>query len=445
MPDAPSIFWFRRDLRLADNPALLAAVDDGVDRQVLPLFIVDPKLFSGAGTHRLAYLAQSLRALDETLGGNLHVIAGEPRTVLSQIINAHGATEVHITEDFAPFGLARDADVEASGVKLIRAGSPYAISPGRVRKSDGTNYRVFTPFFNAWIQHSWRGPVGVARANWIKPTKAGRDFPKLIDDLLTQNSAGEYAASQRFEKFLDRAIDTYHDDRDRPDLSGTSRLSANLRWGEIHPRTLLAPLKSSQGHSIFRKEIAWREFYADVLHHYPLTSREYYKPKFATMRYDEPGPKFDAWRNGLTGYPLVDAGMRQLIVEGWMHNRVRMVVASFLIKDLHVEWQYGARHFMKYLIDGDMASNSHGWQWVAGCGTDASPYYRIFNPVEQGKRFDPAGDYVRKYIPELRQIKGSAVHEPWLLADDARSGYPTPIVDHAEERRESLARLAEIK
>ena len=163
------------------------------------------------------------------------------------------------------------------------------------------------------------------------------------------------------------------------------------------------------------------------------------------MRYDEPGPKFDAWRSGVTGYPLVDAGMRQLIAEGWMHNRVRMVVASFLIKDLHIEWQFGARHFMKYLIDGDMASNSHGWQWVAGCGTDASPYYRIFNPVEQGKRFDPAGDYVRKYIPELRHIKGGAVHEPWLLAHDATSGYPTPIVDHSVERRESLGRLAEIK
>lgn len=445
MTDAPSIFWFRRDLRLTDNPALLAAIDDGVSSQVLPLFIVDPNLVSGAGLPRLGYLAQSLRALDESLGGNLHVIAGEPRKVLSQIVKAYDTTEVHVTGDFAPFGSARDADVEASGLKLIRTGSPYAISPGRVRKNDGTNYRVFTPFYNAWFQHSWRGPVGVAEANWIKPTKSERHFPKFIDDRLTPNVAGELAASQRFQRFLDGSIDRYHEHRDRPDLPGTSRLSANLRWGEIHPRTVLAPLNSSQGHTVFRKEIAWREFYADVLHHYPLTSREYYKPQFATMRYDEPGPKFDAWRSGATGYPLVDAGMRQLIAEGWMHNRVRMVVASFLIKDLHIEWQFGARHFMKYLIDGDMASNSHGWQWVAGCGTDASPYYRIFNPVEQGKRFDPDGDYVRKYISELRHIKGGAVHEPWLLAHDATSGYPTPIVDHSVERRESLGRLAEIK
>jgi deoxyribodipyrimidine photo-lyase len=445
MPAMPSIFWFRRDLRLADNPALLAAIDDGAERQVLPLFIVDPKLEKGGDSARFAYLARSLRALDASLDGNLHVIAGDPLEVLSHLTLAHGVTEVHVSEDFAPFGIARDARIEAGGVKLIRTGSPYAVSPGRIRKSDGTSYRVYTPFYSAWLKHGWRLPIGVADAKWIPPSNSARDFPELNGEFPPGNAAGEDAAKVRFEEFLDDGIEKYHSHRDRPDLPGTSRLSTSLRWGEIHPRTLLATLNSSEGHTVFRKEIAWREFYADVLYRFPKTGNGYYKPDFAKMRYDQPDEKFDAWRNGVTGFPLVDAGMRQLIAEGWMHNRVRMIVASFLIKDLHIEWQHGARHFMKWLTDGDLASNSHGWQWVAGCGTDASPYYRIFNPIEQGKRFDPVGDYVRKYIPELRRIKDGSLHEPWLLPEELTLGYPKPIIDHADQRREALLRLAELK
>ena len=240
-------------------------------------------------------------------------------------------------------------------------------------------------------------------------------------------------------------MDEYDQARNIPGIPGTSRLSPHLRWGEIHPRTILADLGDSSAHAVFRKEIAWREFYADVLHHYPQTSRDYYAPQFAQMRYDEPGEKFERWCEGKTGYPIVDAAMRQLTSEGWMHNRCRMIVASFLVKDLHIEWQHGAKFFMKYLIDNDVASNSHGWQWTAGCGTDASPYYRVFNPVDQGKRFDGEGAYIRKYVPELRHLPADSIHEPWNFFDGHSFGYSERIVDHAQERLESLARLDEIK
>ena len=259
--------------------------------------------------------------------------------------------------------------------------------------------------------------------------------------------SGEEAALERWESFRADGLASYADLRDRADLAGTSSLSAHLKWGEIHPRTLLADLDGSRGRAVFRKEIAWREFYADVLHHAPGSARTWLDPRFARMEHDS-GPladeRFAALAEGRTGYPFVDAGMRQLLSEGWVHNRVRMVVASFLVKDLHLPWQRGARWFMAHLRDGDLASNQQGWQWVAGSGTDAAPYFRVFNPVTQGLRFDPDGDYVRRYVPELRGLPGKDAHEPWdapLLAPD----YPARIVDHAEERDESLRRYAALK
>ena len=260
--------------------------------------------------------------------------------------------------------------------------------------------------------------------------------------------AGEAFALRTFERFKKRALDEYDEQRNRADISGTSHLSHALAHGEIHPRTLLVQLGDSAAHTVFRKEIAWREFYADVLWHNPHSLTEYYDPKFAKMRYDSgdlAAARLEAWQQGKTGYPMVDAGMRQLLQTGWMHNRVRMIVASFLVKDLHLEWQQGAEWFERHLSDFDPASNTHGWQWTAGCGTDASPYFRIFNPISQGLKFDPNGDYVRRFVPELAHIQGAAVHEPWLLIDGLAKGYPAPIVDHSVEREESLARLAELK
>jgi len=441
-----SIFWFRRDLRLADNPALLAAIDAG--DELVPVFILDPSLIGKSGSKRLAYLGQSLRALDESLGNKLHVMVGDQVEVLKDLMKRYDASEVHISEEFEPYGLARDARVEASGIKLIRTGSPYAVSPGRVRKpSDNTPYKVYTPFYRAWLVHGWRGPVAAPKnIKAVTPQVGDRNFPDWpLPEGVSLTPAGERAAHARWKKFKDGALANYDEERNNAGVDGTSKLSAHLKWGEIHPRTLLAELNQTKAHDIFRKEIAWREFYADVLHNNPHTESDYYAPRFKEMRYEEPGKAFTAWCEGKTGYPFVDAAMRQLVQEGWMHNRTRMVVASFLVKDLHLEWQLGADFFMEHLVDFDVASNAHGWQWTAGCGTDASPYYRVFNPIEQGKRFDVEGKYIRKYVPELAHLSDSEIHEPWNYLDGYLHNYPERIVDHAVERLESLARLQEIK
>jgi deoxyribodipyrimidine photo-lyase len=267
-----------------------------------------------------------------------------------------------------------------------------------------------------------------------------------VPDGMSLPQAGEEAARRRWQEFLDR-VGEYDDARDRPDLDATSHMSVHLKWGEVHPRTLLADLGRlrSTGAAAYRSELAWREFYADVLHHRPASAREYLRPEFARMEYDDPGDSLRAWQEGRTGYPVVDAGMRQLRATGWMHNRVRMIVASFLVKDLHLEWQHGARHFMQWLVDGDLASNQHGWQWVAGSGTDAAPYFRVFNPTTQGKKFDPDGDYVRRWVAELQQVDTAYIHDPSAQPGGAPDGYPPPLIDHAEERREALARLERMK
>jgi len=441
-----AIFWFRRDLRLSDNPALLAAIE--ASDEIVPVFILDPSLINQSGSKRLAYLGQSLRSLDESLGNRLHVMVGDQVEVLKELMKRYDANEVHISQEFEPYGATRDARVEAAGIKLVRTGSPYAVAPGRVRKpSDGTPYKVYTPFYKGWCLHGWRAPVAAPKKIAApKPQDGDRNFPDWpLPEGVTITAAGEAAAHARWKKFQAGALDNYDEARNLAGIDGTSKLSAHLKWGEIHPRTLLAELGQSKAHDVFRKEIAWREFYADVLFHNPHTEKDYYAPQFKAMRYEKPGKNFKAWCEGKTGYPFVDAAMRQLVTEGWMHNRTRMVVASFLVKDLHLEWQLGADFFMEHLVDFDVASNAHGWQWTAGCGTDASPYYRVFNPIEQGKRFDADGDYIRKYVPELAHLSAAEIHEPWLFLDGYSHGYPERVVDHAVERLESLARLQEIK
>jgi deoxyribodipyrimidine photo-lyase len=456
----PSVLWFRRDLRRHDNPALLAALDaarsDG-DGEVVPLFVLDDALWKPSGDARRAWMVRSLRALDRSLDGALVVRHGDPAAVVPEVAKALGASTVHIAADYGPYGVRRDDAVAQAladdGRELVATGSPYAVAPGRVRKGDGTPYRVYTPFYRAWAAHGWRRPAADPDA-W--PEWAGRSRGPLHSqgipaepDLgaMVLPEAGEEAALERWDAFRADGLASYGDLRDRADLSATSGLSVHLKWGEVHPRTLLAGLGDEAGHEVFRKELAWREFYADVLHQAPDSARTWLDPRFARMEHDHgrtADQRFEAWTRGETGFPFVDAGMRQLLAEGWVHNRVRMVVASFLVKDLHLEWQRGARWFMANLRDGDLASNQHGWQWVAGSGTDAAPYFRIFNPVAQGQRFDPDGDYVRRYVPELRGIDGGAVHEPWkapLLAPD----YPERIVDHGAEREESLRRYADLK
>ena len=441
-----TIMWFRRDLRINDHPALLAAIESG--EQVIPLFILDKAQIAEAGSKLLAYMSQSLRKLDESLGNRLHIIEGDQVEVLSALIKKYEVAEVHISAEYERYGAARDARVEAAGITLIRTGSPYAVTPGRVVKpSDGTPYRVYTPFYRAWRTHGWRAPAITPKSlNLVEPTSEYRNFPDFpLPKGVEVIEAGEQAALSRFKIFTKSGLNSYDENRNFAGIDGTSKMSSYLKFGEIHPRTLLKGLGEDKAHDTFRKEIAWREFYADVLFNNPMTDREYYAPRFADMRYDKPGAQFSAWCEGTTGYPFVDAAMRQLVHEGWMHNRTRMVVASFLVKDLHLEWQLGERFFAQHLVDFDVASNAHGWQWTAGSGTDASPYYRVFNPIEQGKRFDSNGDYIRKYVPELAHLSAAEIHEPWLYLNGYSKGYPERIVDHALERLESLARLKEIK
>jgi deoxyribodipyrimidine photo-lyase len=294
-------------------------------------------------------------------------------------------------------------------VPLVATGSPYGVTPGRLRKADGTPYRVFTPFHRAWREQGLRAPAGdgsgVAWDDGGLPTEQLPEPPQ-VDGLPEPTEA---AALQRWEEFRGEGLREY--DERRSTATGTSRLSPYLRWGLLHPRTLHAQLDGSEGSRVFASELVWRDFYADVLWHQPQSAHQDLVP--LGIEHDEPGPLLDAWREGRTGYPYVDAGMRQLLAEGWLPNRVRMVVASFLTKDLHVPWWHGARHFMQHLVDGDLASNSHGWQWVAGTGTDAAPYHRVFNPVLQGKQHDPDGSYVRRWVPELAEVAGAAIHEPW--------------------------------
>jgi deoxyribodipyrimidine photo-lyase len=445
-----SVLWFRRDLRLGDNPALLAARDAAGDG-VLPLFVLDDALRRPSGAPRLAFLYRSLRALDAALDGRLVVLRGRPENVVPRVAREIDASSVHVAADFGPYGRERDERVAAAlsdGVPLVRTGSPYAVAPGRVRKDDGTPFRVYTPFYRAWRRHGWRGPADSAdaRVRWLTGVDStGVPADPGLPGGLELPEAGEAAALHRWTGFRDSALTAYADHRDRPDLAGTSRLSVYLKYGVVHPRTLLADLPGGAGAETFRKELAWREFYADVLWQEPRSARECLNTAFAALRLDSDQDRFAAWAEGRTGYPIVDAGMRQLRTEAWLHNRVRMIVASFLVKDLHLDWTLGAREFLHRLVDGDLASNNHGWQWVAGCGTDASPYHRVFNPVTQGLKFDPSGDYVRRYVPELRSVAGPAVHEPWDLPDGLPAGYPDRIVDHAAARAEALARYDKVR
>ncbi|WP_262848439.1 cryptochrome/photolyase family protein [Mumia quercus] len=445
-----SVMWFRRDLRLRDNPALREAVAAG-PRGVVPLFVLDPRLWEIAGPARRAYLAGSLRDLSGRLGeAGLHVVEGDPAVEVARVARRAGASSVHVAAEHTPYARRRDAAVADAlaehGATLVRTGSPYAVAPGRVAKGDGGRYRVFTPYYAAWREHGWRAPApGVREVPWLPPGGPSRRIPEVVaPDGLALPQPGEAAALRRWRAFAEHDLEEYATARDVPGEDRTSRMSVHLRWGEIHPRTLLAELRDGAGAEAYRRELAFREFYADVLDQRPDSAWDYLVPGFAAMAYDQPGGDLQAWKEGRTGFPFVDAGMRQLLAQGWMHNRVRMVVASFLVKDLHLEWQHGARHFATHLVDFDLASNQHGWQWVAGCGTDAAPYFRVFNPVTQGKTFDPEGTYVRRWVPELAEVPTRWVHEPWHMEEPPVT-YPAPLVDHAEERAEALRRYAAIR
>lgn len=440
-------FWFRRDLRTQDHEALNHAASYA--QEISPVFVFAEN-FQHLSPIRQHSLIESVRSLSDSLPKGLSIRSGNVATQLASFASERNLNGIVATRAFDTHGMMEQAAVAEAlfsiGVGLELIGSYYAIEPGTVRKDDGTPLRVYTPFYKRWLNHHFPRPflLDLTSVDW---SESDGDYPSASATAPFKIVASESFALETFSKFKKRALNNYSEGRNRTDLSGTSHLSHALAHGEIHPRTLLAQLGNSSGEEVFRKELVWREFYADVMFHNPHTYEDYFEPRFAKMRYQNPqdNPLLEAWYQGKTGYPMVDAAMRQLLTTGWMHNRARMIVASFLVKDLHIEWQVGAKWFERWLTDFDPASNSHGWQWTAGCGTDASPYYRVFNPILQGYKFDPNGDYVRKYIPELRHIPGPEVHEPWKLIDGLRDGYPAPILDHHAERDESLARLEEIK
>ena len=319
------------------------------------------------------------------------------------------------------------------------------MGPGRIVNQSGSPYQVFTPFSRAWHQHGWPPPgQRPSRIPWHRDEVRSEALPPAP----TGTEAGEKAALARWSAFLESGLAAYGKERDRPDLDTTSRLSAALKYGEIHPRTMLADIAAHpQGRTpaaaTFVSELAWREFYADVLWHHPDSAWHDLRPELARLPYDagaETDRLVEAWREGRTGYPVVDAGMRQLLEEGWMHNRVRMITASFLTKDLHVWWPIGARHFLDHLIDGDIASNNHGWQWVAGTGTDAAPYFRVFNPVTQGKKFDPTATTCDGGCRSCGISTGRRCTSRGS-ANGYDNDYPRPVVDHDAERKEALAPL----
>ena len=460
---ACAILWFRRDLRLDDLPALWAASEAGSDG-VVALFVADPHLVEPAGPNRRRFLIGALAALNAELGGALVVRRGDPVQVVPAVVGEVGATVVVATADHGPHGAKRDAAVARAlsdvGARLMTVDSNYAVAPGRVLSRVGKPFRVFTAYKRAWEATGWQGPSPLPNVRYRQLSSDRSALHCLETDLAAPGSrglpdwweglplgpaaalpdAGPAEAQNRLERFVAGPLADYDSARNFPAVGATSGLSPYLRFGCLHPRSALALLGCDVGSERMRTELAWREFYADVLWHRPDSARAPLLGFGAMLRWDtdeQARERFAAWATGTTGYPLVDAGMRQLLAEGWMHNRVRMVTASFLVKDLHIDWRLGARWFMWHLVDADLASNQHGWQWVAGTGTDAAPFHRVLNPLRQQERFDPTGVYVSRYLPDLALSSHGS----------GRGGQPPSgvVVDHTAERREALARFAEAR
>ncbi len=447
-----AIWWIRRDLRLADNQALTGAMEYG--GQIIPLFILDPGLLGSAymGEKRLAFLLEGLFSLHEELqtrGSRLVVRTGRPADVLAQILAESQATALFAERDHTPYAQARDARI-AEQFPLHLVDGQTALPPGAVSKADGGPYTVFTPFKRRWLSRQPSHAPLPAPEHILTPDGiASQNFPHFVPSPLFPG--GEAEAMERLQRFIglgDGAIFDYANQRDRPDLNGTSQLSPYLRFGMLSARQALAAAAQAgtvasssedrKGVEVWTSELIWREFYVNILHHFPQARTAPFRQKYAEIRWRNDPDDFAAWCAGQTGYPFVDAAMRQLATIGWMHNRARMVVASFLVKHLLVDWRWGERFFMQHLLDGDPAANNGGWQWVAGTGTDAAPYFRVFNPITQSRKFDPDGAYIRRWLPEMAHLPREAIHTPWEFstAEQAQWGcrigvdYPAPIIDH---------------
>ena len=464
----PAIVWFRRDLRIRDHGALTAAAAGG--RPVIPVYVAD-SLDSGGASRW--WLHHSLQRLDKTLrrhGAGLLLREGRPEDVLLDIVRESGATDIYCNarpEPLARMQVKALRRAVGGHVELHQFRDSTLQHPDAVMTLAGRPFKVFTPFWRAASnlgepRAPLPAPAGLVTAHAGLPTlqlDALKLLPKAPDwagGLRETWTPGENGALERLETAAEHAF-RYADERDRPDLESTSRLSPHLHFGEVSPRQVWHDIASANaddaGAQALLRQLYWREFSAYLLYHFPTLSEKPLREEFERFPWVEDPAGLRAWQRGLTGYPIVDAGMRQLWTSGWMHNRVRMICASFLVKDLLIPWQSGADWFLDTLVDADLANNSASWQWVAGSGTDAAPYFRIFNPVLQGKKFDPFGDYVRRWVPELERLPARYIHEPWqapleeqrnantLIGED----YPLPIVDHGKAREAALTAYAAIR
>jgi deoxyribodipyrimidine photo-lyase len=466
--DGPALVWFRHDLRLEDNPALHAARGP-----VVPVYLWSPGEEGpwAPGSAGRVWLHGSLRALDGVLrerGLRLVIRTGEALEALRELIRETGATAVYWNRRHEPAVVRRDREVQsalrAEGVTAESFNGGLLFEPGEVMSKRGDPYKVFTPFYKACrALPEPAEPFPAPRkleppGKWCKSAPLGElGLEPEIDwagGIRETWRPGEAGAREQLQRFLAGGLADYAEERDRPDREGTSRLSPHLHFGEISPRMVWHAVKGAasrkrsrgKGAETYLKELCWREFAHHLLCHFPHTTDEPLREEFARFPWKEGGAGLRAWQRGWTGYPLVDAGMRQLWATGWMHNRVRMAAASFLVKDLLLPWQEGARWFWDTLVDADLASNTLNWQWAGGCGADAAPFFRIFNPVSQSEKFDPDGAYIRRWVSELARLPAPWVHKPWEApAEELRKAgvelgktYPEPIVDHAWAREEAL-------
>ena len=470
-----SLNWFRQDLRLADNPALTAAAQDGA---VIPVYILDD---DHAGDHKMGgasrwWLHHALHALNDSLDGKLVVLQGDPVTHLGALAKATGAVSVHWNRCYEPWRIARDtaikADLAALGLVVESHNGSLLWEPWEVTKADGTPYRIFTPYFRRGCLAAAppRQPLPVPPQLVLAATDnqaAGIDGLQLLpntgwDKMLAPHwQIGEAGANARLAAFIDQDLLGYKDGRNFPALSNVSRLSPHLHWGEVSPNTVWHAAKDRMDAGIinqedgdhFLSELGWREFSHTLLYYFPDLPRQNLQPRFDKFAWNDDADSLHRWQCGQTGYPIVDAAMRQLWQTGYMHNRLRMIVGSFLVKNLRLHWHHGEAWFWDCLVDADLANNSAGWQWIAGCGADAAPYFRIFNPITQASKFDPNGEFIRQFVPELAELADAYLFSPWeaprqvLDAANVVLGqtYPHPIVDVKSSRLDALAAFAALK
>ncbi|WP_053225911.1 cryptochrome/photolyase family protein [Solirubrobacter soli] len=430
-----ALVWFRRDLRVHDHPPLRAALD--AFERVVPVFVLDDRLLDGrhASDSRTRFLLESLEDLRESLRqrhGNLVIARGTPERELPRLAKEHGARAVYFASDASPFAMTRDKRVEEAlreaSVEPRRTAGNFVADIGKPKP-----YTVFTPFHRAWQQLPRREIHGAPRTVPTPSNLTVGDIPTLPSTVAEPMPGGETEGRKRMHAWLRDGIDTYAEHHDRV-AGGTSRLSPYLHFGCISARELE---EKAGRHDAYTRQLAWRDFYAHVLLHHPANAHHAHRKELDGLEWDGTDEHFDAWREGRTGYPIVDAGMRELARTGWMHNRARLITACFLVKDLHVDWRRGERHFMRYLLDGDEANNNGNWQWISSVGVDPAPVSRrLYNPMLQQQRHDPKGEYVLRWCPELEGVPLDKLATPW------EAGHDEPIVDHAVERRRTLEAYA---